>query len=46
MAFRRMRSLPQVLDRDAEAVAQTASCGDATLSQQEKGTRQMRRRTE
>jgi hypothetical protein len=31
---------PQVLDRGAQAGAQTASCGDATLPQQEKNTRQ------
>jgi hypothetical protein len=36
----------QVLDRGAEAVAQTVACGDATLSQKEKKTRQMSRRAE
>jgi hypothetical protein len=30
-----------VLDRGAQAGVQTAACGDATLPQQEKGTRQM-----
>ena len=40
------RIAPHVLDRGAEAVAQTVSCGDAMLPQQEKSTRQKSRRTE
>jgi hypothetical protein len=35
-----------VLDRGARAAAKTATCGDKTLPQQEKNTRQMSRRTE
>jgi hypothetical protein len=35
-----------VLDRGAQAGAQAAACGDATLSQQEKNSRQMSRRAE
>jgi hypothetical protein len=37
---------PHVLDRGAQAGAQTISCGDATLSQQEKNTRQTSREAE
>jgi hypothetical protein len=35
-----------VLGRGAQAGAQTATCGDATLPQQEKNTRQMSRKSE
>jgi len=35
-----------VLDRGAQAGAQTVACGDANLPQQEKNTRQISRRTE
>jgi hypothetical protein len=35
-----------VFDRGAQADAQTVACGDARMSQQEKNTRQMSRRTE
>jgi hypothetical protein len=35
----------QVIGRGAQASAQAASCGDATLPQQEKKTQQMRRGT-
>jgi len=40
------RRASHVPDRVAQAGAQTAACGDATLPQQEKNTRQMSRRTE
>jgi hypothetical protein len=33
-----------IVDLGAQAVAQTAACGDAALSQQEKNTRQVNRR--
>ena len=35
------RCASHVLDRGAQSGAQTAACGDATLSHQEKNTRQM-----
>jgi glycerate-2-kinase len=41
------RCASPVLDRGPQATsAQAVFCGDATLSQQEKGNRQMSRRTE
>jgi hypothetical protein len=40
------RCTSHVLDRGAQAGAKTGACDDTTLSQQEKSTRQMRRRTE
>jgi hypothetical protein len=39
------RCASHVLDRGPQAGGQAVYCGDATLSQQEKGTRQMSRRT-
>jgi hypothetical protein len=38
------RCAPHVLDRGAQAIAQTVACSDAALSQQEENTRQMSRR--
>jgi hypothetical protein len=39
-----LSTCPYVLDRGAQAGAQTAVCVDATLPQQEKNTRRMSRR--
>jgi hypothetical protein len=40
------RCASHVLDRGTQAGAQTVTCGDAALSQQEKNTWQMSRRAE
>jgi hypothetical protein len=40
------RCASHVLDRDAQVGVQAAACGDATLEQQVKNTRQMSRRAE
>ena len=40
------RCASHVLDRGAQAGAYTIFCGEETLSQQEKNTRQMSKRTE
>jgi hypothetical protein len=39
-----LSTCPNVLDRGAQADAQTAACSDATLPQQKKSTRQMSRK--
>jgi hypothetical protein len=41
--FEHAQTLGTVLNRGAQAGAQTAACGHATLSQQEKDTRHIRR---
>jgi hypothetical protein len=41
-----LSTFSHVLDRDAQAGAQAVSCGDATLSQQEKSSRQISRKVE